>query len=156
MTCGRSRNHDPGCREGQGPLPQRQERAHDIRGALVSRARTQWRTLTPLAQDLLRDLRATLGQHPPTTTWTPARCRQGLALLEALDTAWLQERIDLDALNDLDHLTAQLNLTATVTCRAALEGLHSLYRRVAEVTYEELTPGEPPPTVRGTPPGTTT
>ena len=122
----------------------------------MSRARTQWRTLTPLALDLLEDLRQTLSQHPATTTWTSEQRRCSQDLLAVLQDAWTQERIDLDALNDLTHLTAQLNLTATVTCRAALEGLHSLYRRVAEVTYEELAPGEPPPLGPGTPPGTRT
>ncbi|GGL02206.1 hypothetical protein [Deinococcus radiotolerans] len=122
----------------------------------MSRARAQWRTLTPLALDLLRDLRRTLGQHPETSTWTAAERQHSQDLLDVLQDAWTQERIDLDALNELTHLTGQLNLTATVIGRAALEGLHSLYRRVAEVTYEELAPGEPSPLGQRAPPGTPT
>lgn len=104
----------------------------------MNSARAQWQALTPSANGLLDDLRTTLADHPPTTQWSAERRREALALTEELRGAWQQERVALDALSALDALTPHLNLTGTVTCRAALEGLQNHFRRVVEATYEVL------------------
>ncbi|UBV44355.1 hypothetical protein LAJ19_14400 (plasmid) [Deinococcus taeanensis] len=108
----------------------------------MNRARAQWQTLTPSALALFSELRACLSEQPPTSRWTLERRAQSLILTAGLERAWQQERVDLDALRALDALTAHLDLSATVTCRSALEGLQGLFRRVVEITYEELAPGD--------------
>ena len=111
----------------------------------MNRARAHWQALTPSAHALTNDLHTCFDQHPRTSGWTPQRQAAALALTRELTQSWQQERVDLDALRSLEALTAHLNLSSTVPCRSALEGLHSLFRRVAETTYEELDVGNWPP-----------
>ncbi|MBZ9752605.1 hypothetical protein K7W42_17290 [Deinococcus sp. HMF7604] len=101
-------------------------------------ARAQWHGLSPSLQLLLADLHRGFGQQALTSRWTAAHHTQALGLLRQLEEAWRQERVDLDTLHDLEGLTAHLDLTGTVTCRAALESIQGLFRRVVEATYEVL------------------
>ncbi|PTA67543.1 hypothetical protein [Deinococcus arcticus] len=101
-------------------------------------ARAQWQALAPSVGGLLDELHGTFAAHDLTSTWTAGQRAQALHLVNQLRRAWQREHVALDDLAALDALTAGLNLPATVTCRARLEGVQGHFRRVAEATCEAL------------------
>ncbi len=104
----------------------------------MNRASTLWKALEPDALALLGILRAGLEAQGPTPAWTAGRLQEAEALVVRIQTAWEQERVDLDGLRALKEVTAHLDLANTVTCRAALEAVHGHLRRIVELTGDEL------------------
>ena len=97
-----------------------------------------WRTLASDAHNLLSSIQDCLETQQVTPVWTELRREQAQHLIDQMRTSWAQERVDLDSLWALKGVTGSLDLTGTVTCRAALEALHGHLQRIVELTGDEL------------------
>lgn len=108
----------------------------------MTRSSVLWKQLATDVETLLEGVKTCVEQQGSTERWTLLARAQALELLRRLGQAWTQERVDLDALWALKALTGQLDLSATVACRAALEAVHDHLRRIVELTYEDMAVGE--------------
>ncbi|GGJ67127.1 hypothetical protein [Deinococcus aquiradiocola] len=103
----------------------------------MNRVSLLWRDLAPDARAMLQTVRTCLDAQPEGWNGPEGKAHAGL-LIDRLENAWDQERVDLDTLWAIRALTSDFDLAGTVTCRAALETIHGHLRRIVELTADEL------------------